>query len=167
MPRSPRSVIALLLLAAAVAVAVAAVPIATAVPATPAKAKPTPKVANPTKEGRRLATRFFTLLDGKPSPALKRFLSPAFQLQRADGTTATRAEYLKSTIANVKSFSFTKVRGTIQGSSLVVTYTAVTDQIIDGKVYKKDPAPRLSVFHWDGRAWRLIAHANFNTPVVS
>ncbi len=166
MPRSPRSVIALLLLAAAVAVAVAAVPIATAVPATLAKAKPAPRVADPTKEGRRLATRFFTLLDGTPSPALKRFLSPAFQLQRADGTTATRAEYLKS-VANVKTFSFTKVRGTIQGGALVVTYTATTDQIIDGKVYKKDPAPRLSVFHWDGRAWRLIAHANFNTPVAS
>jgi hypothetical protein len=46
----------------------------------------------------------------------------------------------------------------------VVRYTAETDQIVDGQAYKKTPAPRLSTFVWNGKAWALIAHANFNTP---
>ncbi len=137
--------------------------------ATHAKAKTTstvPKIKNPVKEGTKLATKFFTLLKGTATPELKAFLSPSFIIQRADGTSSTKAEYLAGVVTNVKTFSFTDVKATVEGDTIVVRYTATTDQIVNGVEYKKTPAPRLSVFRWSGKAWRLLAHANFNTPVA-
>lgn len=125
--------------------------------------RPAPKLAKPAAEGKRQAAKFLSLLTGTATPALKAFLSPNFILQRADGTSATRTQYLKK-IANIKSFVITDAQATQQGAVLVVRYTAQVDQIIDGKQYKQTPAPRLSTFIWNGRAWTLIAHANFNTP---
>lgn len=149
-----------------VAVTVCATLALTAGPATAAPksaATPAPVLKKPAVEGRKLAARFLTLLKGTSTPALKAFLSPAFLLQRADGTSATRAEYLKA-VTNVKSFVITDVKATQQGGTLAVRYTAETDQIVDGVAYKKTPAPRLSTFVWNGRAWTLMSHANFNTP---
>lgn len=58
------------------------------------------------------------------------------------------------------------MKATIQGGTLVARYTATAEQVVEGKAYKKDPAPRLSTFVWSGGAWRLISHANFNTPAA-
>jgi hypothetical protein len=33
---------------------------------------------------------------------------------------------------------------------------------VNGKRFTPGPAPRLSVFVWNGRGWQLVAHANFN-----
>lgn len=151
-------------LAAAVTVAFTGIPFANAAPAKPAASAP--KVANPNAEGKRQATKFLSLLTGKATPALRDFLSPAFLLQRADGTYATKAQYLKA-VTNITHFTITDVKATIQGSTLVARYTATAEQVVEGKAYKKDPAPRLSTFVWAGGAWRLISHANFNTPAAS
>jgi len=148
------------------AVAVCATLAFSAGPATAGRTavKPAPVLKKPAVEGRKLASRFLTLLKGTSTPALKAFLSPAFLLQRADGTSATRSEYLAGAVTNVKSFVITDVKATQQGGTLAVRYTAETDQIVDGVAYKKTPAPRLSTFVWNGRAWTLMSHANFNTP---
>ena len=48
------------------------------------------------------------------------------------------------------------------GGTLVVRYRAEVEGILDGKRFTPGPAPRLSVFAWNGKRWRLAAHANFN-----
>jgi hypothetical protein len=155
--RRPRTFAVLLAVVAALAVTAGSV--------SPAVAKPVPKV-NTKTQAKKLAKQFFTLLKGKSTPALKRYLSPAFLLQRADGSTANRTEYLKS-VTNVKSFTLDRFKVTKSGDTISATYWATTDQIVDGKEYLKDPAPRLSVWQWDGKGWHLLAHANFNAPVVT
>jgi hypothetical protein len=123
--------------------------------------KPAPRLANPTRTAGRLVNEFFTLLAHKDRAALQRFLSPAFQVQRADGSSAEKPEYLAN-LATINTFQLTKVRGTQAGATLVVRYLATVEGVVNGKPYKPGPAPRLSVFAWSGNRWQLAAHANFN-----
>lgn len=123
--------------------------------------KPAPRLADPTRTATRLVNEFFTLLEHKDRAGLQRFLSPAFQVQRADGSTAEKREYLAN-LATINNFQLTKVRGTQAGATLVVRYVATVEGVVNGKPYKPGPAPRLSVFAWSGKHWQLVAHANFN-----
>jgi len=126
-----------------------------------ATTKTAPRLADPTRTATRLVNNFFTLLERKDRAALQRFLSPAFQVQRADGSSAEKREYLAN-LSTVNSFQLTKVRGTQAGATLVVRYLATVEGVVNGKPYKPGPAPRLSVFDWSGKRWQLAAHANFN-----
>ena len=124
-------------------------------------AKPAPRLAHPTAAARPLVTRFFNLLMHKDVAGLQAFLSPAFQVQRADGSTDRKAAYL-SHLSTINSFSLTNLVATQAGATLVVRYLAVAEGIVNGKPYTPGPAPRLSVFAWNGARWQLIAHGNFN-----
>ena len=128
---------------------------------TASAARPAPRYPNPTAAARPLVVRFFTLLQRKDVAGLQSFLSPAFQVQRADGTASEKAAYLEK-LPDVKKFSLSSFRATQQGATLVVRYLAVVTGTVNGKPYTPGPAPRLSVFAWNGRQWQLAAHSNFN-----
>src|SRR5262249_59963606 len=76
----------------------------TAFLAVPASAAAPPKLKDPNATGAKLATKFLTLLQDKDLKGLAAFLDPSFQLQRADGTGATKAQYLAnpSTVTSFK-----------------------------------------------------------------
>ena len=122
---------------------------------------PAPKLAHPTVTGQTLVTRFFVLLKDKDAPGLNRFLSPAFQIVRADGTSSGKTSYLAN-LPIVESFTIENVAATQAASVLVVRYMATATGLVNGKPYTPGPAPRLSVFVWNGTRWQLTAHANFN-----
>lgn len=124
--------------------------------AAPASAKLGPNPSN-----RQLASEFLRLLQAKDMPGLRAFLSPAFILQRADGTFLTKKQYLADP-SQVTSFKVTDVHGTRTGDVRVIRYTAQTDQTIDGKKITGAPVPRLSTFVKVGRTWQIVAHANFS-----
>ena len=148
--RSPACVLALLAL---VLVPAAAGRLATG--------RPAPQLAHPTVTAQQLVNRFFVLLAHKDRAALQRFLSPAFQVQRADGSGALKKEYLAN-LATIDHFDITQLRATKAGPTLVARYLAQVEGVVNGKPYKPGPAPRLSVFAWNGKRWQLAAHANFN-----
>jgi hypothetical protein len=127
-----------------------------------ASARPAPRLTHPVAVARPLAVRFFKLVQGKRVAALKRFLSPAFQIERADGTGSGKGPFLKS-LPTIYKFKLSSFTATQAGSVLVVRYLATVTGLVGGKRYTPGPAPRLSVFSWDGSAWRLISHANFNS----
>ena len=81
-------------------------------------------------------------------------------MQRADGTASGKKEYLQS--PDVQKFSITGLHATQAGRTLVVRYLARVVGTVNGKPYTPGPAPRLSVFTWNGTRWQLAAHANFN-----
>ena len=124
-------------------------------------ARSVPHLTDPTATGHRLVDRFFVLIEHKDVAGLRTFLSPAFQVQRADGSASNKTEYF-SNLPTLKKFSISHLTATQDGAVLVVRYLATTEGIVNGKRYTPGPAPRLSVFAWTGRAWRLAAHANFN-----
>jgi len=122
-----------------------------------------PETAQPEVTGQRLADRYMTLLQKKDRAGLEEFLSPAFIIQRADGSSATKEQYLAN-LPEIREYVIRGVAARQDGPVLTVKWELVVDQTINGQTYKGDPAPRLSTFLWDGAEWHLVAHANFNTP---
>ena len=138
-----------------------------------------------TATGGGLANAFFYLLSATGSPygtvgttaeqdeaskaLVKPYLDPAFQLQRASGERYTAATYLP---ADVDAFEIGDVRETRPADDvLVVRYSIRTTQTLPDAalVMGKDKAPRLTVFHWNAsqKIWKILSHANFNTPVAA
>jgi|GraSoiStandDraft_43_1057313.scaffolds.fasta_scaffold369768_1 hypothetical protein len=112
--------------------------------------------------GRRLVDRFFTELQQHDVAGLRALLSPAFQVQRADGSRIGKAAYLRH-LSTIRSFKIRNLTTTSNGSVLVDTYEVSADEVVNGKLLQTAYAPRLSVFiHATG--WQLAAHANFNAP---
>lgn len=123
--------------------------------------KPAPRLSEPTATGGSLVNRFFNLVEHNDVQGLQRFLSPAFQIERADGSGGTKAEYLAN-LPSITSFSIADLSATQAGSVLIVRYQATIEGVVNGKPATPGPAPRLSVFSQNGKTWRLVAHANFN-----
>jgi hypothetical protein len=129
--------------------------------ATQPSERPAPRLTDPSAAARPLVDRFFTLIEEKNVPGLRSFLSPAFQLQRADGTASAKEQYLTE-LPTIDSFGITQLVATQDGSVLIARYQATVEGLVNGRPYTPGPAPRLSVFSWNGQGWQLVAHANFN-----
>ncbi|MEQ8717640.1 MAG: nuclear transport factor 2 family protein [Acidimicrobiales bacterium] len=125
-----------------------------------------PVLADVDATGRELATEFLTILQGGDTDVLGDFLADGFQIQRADGSGATKAEYLENP-AEVGDFTLgDSVTAVQQGDVLTVRWTLEVSEAIDGTDFSGNEAPRLSTFVYvDGR-WRLLSHANFNLPAA-
>jgi len=121
-----------------------------------------PTLADPSVTGRELSTEFLTILQDADLDALDRFLADGFQLQRTDGTGATKAEYLQNP-AQVNDFVVGEtVIGVQDDDVLTVRWTVTVDSVINGQPTGKAEAPRISTYVWDEGRWRLVSHANFN-----
>ena len=118
--------------------------------------------ANPTSLGKRLVDRYFTELTKHDVTGLRVLLSPAFQVQRADGSRLGRAAFLRH-LPTIRSFKIRKLVTTTNGSVLVDTYEVAANEVVNGKPLQTGYAPRLSVFV-HAKGWQLVAHANFNAP---
>jgi hypothetical protein len=136
----------------------------TAFVAAPASAASAPRLKDPDAMGEKLAAKFLTLIQNRDTSGLTAFLDPSFQLQRADGTGATKSEYLANP-ATLTAWKIGPQLTAVQaGDVLTVRWQLEANVQIDGAQYRTTEAPRLSVFRWDGRQWRIVSHANFNVP---
>jgi hypothetical protein len=111
--------------------------------------------------GSRLVHRFFNELVRRDVAQLRRFLSPAFQIQRADGSRETKAHYLRH-LPHVLSYRVRKLVQTTARGVVVMTYLASTTELVNGKQVQSAFAPRISTFVRGARGWQLASHANFN-----
>ena len=135
----------------------AAMPAAAVVASVPQGAK------DNTAEGTELVERFFDLLVDGDIGEMAKLLSPAFQLQGADGGFLTEDEFLQSP-PEIESYEIDNIQVTRAGNVLVARYDVTAVVTIDGVAQSRDPAPRLSVFMKVKKRWQMVAHANFNVP---
>lgn len=121
-----------------------------------------PTASDPNAQGSALVDQFFTILS-RPSQAkadqLKTFLTPEFQVVRANGDQQGKDAYLQNP-PSVASYTISDLVGTQSGELLVVSYKVITEETVSG-VKQSTTAPRLSVFRWVDGGWHLAAHANF------
>ena len=96
-------------------------------------------------------------------PALRKFLSPAYLVQRANGTYANKAETLENPSV-LESYELSNLEATRTGPVIVARYDLVADVTIDGEKQSTEPAPRLAVFTKGEQGWQITAYANFNVP---
>ena len=92
--------------------------------------------------------------------ALGAVLAPEFQIQRANGTGHDRDGYIEGGAAQLAEFDATDLIVTRHDDLLVVRYTLLVSETIDGQPVQRT-APRLTVFRWDDGRWLVVAHANF------
>src|SRR3954470_12845495 len=123
-------------------------------------ADPAAQSAPEQETDRQRAADFSTILKNKDMKALDEFLSPAFQLQRTDGTEIKKAEYLEHP-STVDSFELLDVSGTRYGNTRVIRFVSRVTATINGKSTTNEPAPRLATFVWNGKRWQLISYANY------
>ncbi|MEN9506423.1 MAG: hypothetical protein RI958_2349 [Actinomycetota bacterium] len=124
----------------------------------------TDPVDDPAATGRELVTEFLTILQSDDPDTLEDFLADSFQLQRADGTGATKAEYVADA-PTIDTFTISDTLTAVHdGDLLTVRWAVVIEETIDGAEYSEAEAPRLSTFVREDDDWHLVSHANFNTP---
>ncbi|MGI9187054.1 MAG: nuclear transport factor 2 family protein [Gaiellales bacterium] len=116
--------------------------------------------------GLQLMTAYSTLLVKKDLPALTALLAPSFQIQRADGSHATRAQYLAK-LPDLRAFAFDDSTATRSGDVITFRALATSTLFINGAMYSPDPAPQMAVFRWRSGAWSVVAQGNFNLPKTS
>ena len=131
---------------------------------TVAEADGAPLLDDPSATGGELAEEFLMILQDQDMEALDAFLADGFQLQRADGTGATKAEYLADP-AKVGEFTLgAEVVGVQDRGVLTVRWSVKVQEEIDGVATDTGEAARLSTFLWQGGRWRMLSHANFVLP---
>ena len=154
----------LILLALALALPLALSGTAAAAPAERATAEQ--QAAN-LKLGTRLVTRFWDLLVAGDPDELRAFLSPAFQVQRANGSGQNRNQYLADfadSTTVISDYALSKIKVTRAGGIVVVRYYSQTTQTISGTPYSTAAAPRIVTFVQTPSGWRMTSNANFNAP---
>jgi hypothetical protein len=126
-----------------------------------------PQITDPEVTGRALTDEFLQLLRDKDVDGLRDYLSDAFIIQRADGSSSTKDEYLTK-LPEVRDYEIRDVTAKQSGGAFTVKWDLVVDSVINGKTFAGDPAPRLSTFAWDASAerCRMTSHANFNITVT-
>jgi hypothetical protein len=128
---------------------------------------PSRPLKDPEATGRVLARRFLDVLSSpNPTPQLEELLSPAFQLQRSNGTFVDREEYLEQP-ATVSRYEILEdnFRAYQDGPVLTVRFTVAITETIDGREVRMNEADRLGTFVRSDAGWKLTSWANFN-PVV-
>jgi ketosteroid isomerase-like protein len=121
-----------------------------------------PDLTDPVATATDLVTTWLETL--RAGESVEDLMAPNFIIQRADGSSANRDEYLAKP-AQVSEFTLGKDLSALQsGNTLTVRWSIRVTEAIDGVQYTDVEAPRLTVFEWTGDAWKIVGYANFNPP---
>lgn len=120
-------------------------------------------LADRSADGLELMTAYSDLLVAQDRAALRRVLSPAFMIQRTDGSWSDRRSFL-ARLPELQSFSFAGVAERRSNDQIVVRMSATSTLKVAGALYRGDPAPLLGAWRWQDGGWRLVAQGNFNLP---
>ncbi len=137
--------------------AVAASP-ATGAPSAPATLKNINATANV------LSRRFMDALGpgAKAEARLRAFVSPAFIIQRNDGTRSGWPAYL-TTHPIITDYAFTIARAQYRAPVMtVVVAISRTTQLVNGQPVVSAPAANLASYVWTPRGWQITAYASFD-----
>jgi hypothetical protein len=128
-----------------------------------AAATPQQVLRDRSSTGLALMTAYSDLLVTKNTRALGRMISPAFIIQRTDGSWAGRKGYLRR-LPDLRGFTFADTVERRHGRILTVRMTATSVLFINGAEYRPEPAPLMGVWQWQDNRWQLVAQGNFNLP---
>jgi hypothetical protein len=107
-----------------------------------------------------LFTQFIDLLRTKDTAGLAKYLSPAFVLERSDGTTVDKVGYLASP-STVNEATVHDVDGTRVRKVRVIHAVITADTVIEGQPVQSTNSPRLATYEWNGKRWQMTSYANF------
>lgn len=93
---------------------------------------------------------------------LKRTVSPNFQ-QVLNIGAQDKTQWLEiAKNSRVKDYKIANLKATQSENALIVSYTIVTKEFIDGKELSNKPQYRLDVWQKTAAGWKIISHANLS-----
>ncbi len=141
-------------------VALAGCGVASASPPGGGAAAISPRVTDPVVTAQALLEEFFAALVARDQVAMNRILSPAFQIERSDGSHATKAEYVAN-MPGVSAGPIDVIEAYYDRGALSVKYLANVTTTIDGVPFTSTQ-PRLAAWHFARARWQMLTLANFN-----
>lgn len=126
-----------------------------------ASAKPAPtKLANPTKTCEQLNSRFLTGLAPGQNAKLANFLSPAFIIQRSDGTGSSWPAYLEDH-GIYTDWSTQVLRAQFSTPVITCLANSTGTQQFPNSTTARIALKSLTTYAWQRGAWRITSFARF------
>jgi hypothetical protein len=113
--------------------------------------------------GSQLVRRYLSDLHRHDLADLRSFLSPAFQVERADGRRQTKSDLLRNP-PKIATYTIRRMRVTSDANVVVVTFEISINEVINGKPFHTGYAGRIATFVVVTKGWQLVGYANFNAP---
>jgi hypothetical protein len=115
-------------------------------------------------EGEKLERQMASDIEAKNWKAVEARIADGFQSVHPDGVRDRAGEIALLKGMNFGAFTLSNFKSTTIGDNIVVTFTMIVAETIDGKQLPAKPAYRLSVWKKGVAGWQWISHANF-TPI--
>ena len=132
-----------------------------ATPALGATAAPK-TLSNPTKTCEQLTARFQKYLGAGMSAQLAQFVSPAFTIERNDGTSGSWPSYLAEH-PTFTGWNIAVVSAQFSSPAIACVAITSTTQLVDGSSVVSVPTNNMSTYVWQRGAWRITSYARFNS----
>lgn len=113
-------------------------------------------------EGAKLVRQIWSDMKNNDLQALEKMMGAGFQSAHEDGKVRSKREELKL-ISKLKlsSYKLRRIKVSLEGPVLIVSYTVQVEETIDKERLSKKPALRMSIFLKTRKGWKWIAHNNF------
>jgi Domain of unknown function (DUF4440) len=118
--------------------------------------------ATPVADGEELVRTLWADFNSNDEAVFENWISDGFQSVHEDKARCKDEEVKVLEALHLGKYTLDDFKSTQDKNILVVTYTVSVHETIDGKILPTAPAERLSVFMYDGKDWKWIAHANLN-----
>lgn len=116
----------------------------------------------PIANGEALVRQLWTDFSNCDEAVLEQWMAPGFQSVHPDGAR-TRMEELELLLGlQLGDYVLDDFHSTQTKEVIVVTYSVSVRETIEGKIFSKNPAQRMSVFIYDDNNWKWLAHANLH-----
>lgn len=113
-----------------------------------------------------LVNKMWTLAQTNDQAGLETFINKGFQAQDADQPRWNKKQFINVLVNGEKlsDYTLSDLRATRTGQTIVVTYMAAADQIVNGKTLSGEAKPRLTVFVQSPKTkkYTVISHSSFN-----
>jgi hypothetical protein len=134
----------------------------------PASAAPPSHLPRTQLTGYQMVQRFMRVLQAHDPTRLSTLLAPSFIVQRANGTWAAKAQYMRDfPTLIIHTFTILESHSTYSHGALTVRWSVTTKEVLPGTPVGPDASPRLSTFVWTSAGWKMTSHGNFNPPVAA
>lgn len=137
-------------------------------PMSPASASSAPLAKEPSniRVATTLVNKMWTLAKNNDAVGLETFINKGFQAQDADQPRWNKKQFINVLVNGEKlsDYTLSDLRATRTGQTIVVTYMAAADQIVNGKTLSGEAKPRLTVFVQSPKTkkYTVISHSSFN-----
>jgi len=116
----------------------------------------------PAVDGEKLVRTLWSDFNSNDEAVFQNWISDGFQSIHEDKARNKDEEVKVLMALHLGTYTLDNFRTTQDDNVVIVTYTVAVHETIDGKALPTTPAERLSIFKYDGKNWKWIAHANLN-----